>query len=332
MQYKAGPDGYIFYGSNAAGGWQPQIVRVTDNFLALRVRNLGAQGQVGALTHVVLAPRKRTAGRVNVNTVQSRVATVRGNHEYFSTLLGLPGVVDAAKSVIPTNGTNFLAGPIPPADDIALRSVAPSSFAWTPPERRPPLFNPPAFYEDSRTPPSRNRYLDALNPDTDLLVPNTGLANNVEHTIGAFRLNGLMMAGRTEHADGRYYESVGGLTNDANAFDYEYDFSRADVPQLTGPGVDGVENSAVYPLSNESLPLRRFDDIQRRIGTMGNLITVRSDVFEIIMTVEAGYGIDQNKDGFINYRDRNEFVTTAATKATATYERRAPSDQSDSGE
>jgi hypothetical protein len=42
--------------------------------------------------------------------------------------------------------------------------------------------------------------------------------------------------------------------------------------------------------------------------------------------------VDANNDGFFNYRDPREFVTTAATKATAVYERRAPSDTSDGAE
>jgi hypothetical protein len=333
VQYRAGADGYIPYGTNATGGWQPQIVRVTDNFLAIRVRNVGAPGDVGALTHVVLSPRKRTAGRVNVNTTQQRISVQGANHDYFSTLLGLPGVVNVAQTVLPTDPTGLtgvLGSPIPADDPVGLMRYSgalPVDGSWTAPD------GAAGFYAGGATPPTRNRFTgDLLNPDSDLLVPNTGLPLMVEHQLGAYRLSAMLGAGRTEHADGRYYESVGDLTKDSNAFDYDYIQSRMDIPDLTGTGTDGVEDWAVYPLSNDADPARRFDEVQARLRAMGNLITVRSDVFEIIMTVEAGYGIDQNKDGFINYRDRNEFVTTAATKATATYERRAPSDQSDSGE
>jgi len=333
VQYRAGADGYIPYGNNTSGGWQPQIVRVTDNFLAIRVRNVGLPGDVGVLTHVVLSPRKRTAGRVNINTVQQRVSVQGANHDYFSTLLGLPGVVNVAQTVYPTNvagTTGALGAPIPADDPVGLMRYSgplPVDGSWTAPD------GAAGFYAGGPTPPTRNRFTgDVLNPDSDLLVPNTGLPSMAAHQLGAFRLSAMIAGGRTEHADGRYYESVGDLTKDSNAFDYNYTLSRMDVPDLTGTGTDGVEDWAVYPLSNDAVPARRFDEIQARLRAMGNLITVRSDVFEIIMTVEAGYGIDQNKDGFINYRDRNEFVTTAATKATATYERRAPSDQSDSGE
>jgi len=339
VQYRANADGYIFYGNNAVGGWKPQIVRVTDNFLALRVRNVGDLGEVGVLTHIVLAPRKRTAGRINVNTVETRVAEVGADQEFFSTLLGLPGVVDVARTVQPGNSAQFLAAPIGPGDAVTLRSATSTTVVnpatglidWRQPERRP--FSPLAltFYDAGPVPPTRNQFSgDLFNPDTDLLVPvDNTLSNEDEHAIGAFRLGAMLMGGRTEHADGRYYESIGALVSDTSAFDYNYGRSRADVPDLAGLYNDGVEDLAIYPLSNESDPAKRFDEVQSRIRRLGNSVTTRSDVYEIIMTVEAGYGVDKNQDGFVNYRDPSEFVTTARTKATAIYERRAPSDQSD---
>ena len=372
VQYKAGPDGYIFYGNNAVGGWKPQIVRVTDNFLALRVRNLGGQGQLGVLTHIVLAPRKRTAGRVNVNTADSRVVTYplpgggqASTHEYFSTMLGLPGVVDVAQTVQPGNAPNVLAGAISPAEDIPLESFTKAALAtmppnpitgltaWTPvagpawvPGGGAPFLAGQSFYGDLPVPPLRNRYSDGLGTDSDLLVtapvpipviPTDMIGSNdpAEHRDGAFRLNAMIMGGRTEHADGRYYERVGDLARDTSAFDYNYLASRADRPNRTSSGPlfpNGVENGAIYPLSNESDPAKRFDEIQARFDRLSNLVTTRSDVFKVTMTVESGYGVDRNGDGFINYRSGDEFVTTARTKASAIYERRAPSDQSDGAE
>ena len=58
-----------------------------------------------------------------------------------------------------------------------------------------------------------------------------------------------------------------------------------------------------------------------RYRRMANMITTRSDVFEIRVTVQAGYGVDANGDGYINYRSDDEFVTTAETKARTVYER-----------
>lgn len=335
VEYRAGSDGYIVYGNNAAGGWRPQTIRVTDNYLALRVRNVGQQGEVGVISHIVLAPRKRTAGRINVNTVQSRVATfpltgVTTEHQYFNTLLGLPGVVDAATSVQASTGTG-LTGPLLPADDVALMAnlapALPADGSWS---------DPLTYYGATplATPPTRNQHdNDPPSTDSDVLVPDAVTNLSDRHMWGGYRLSSMIMSGRTEHADGRYYMSAGALADNGSAFDYNYGASRADRPTLD-PGANwweyaGVEHQAVYPLSNESLRWRRFDEVQARLRRFGNLISTRSDVFEIIMTVEAGYGVDKNNDGFINYRDRDEFVTTAATKASATYERRSPSDQSD---
>ena len=62
-----------------------------------------------------------------------------------------------------------------------------------------------------------------------------------------------------------------------------------------------------------------------RLERMQNLITVRSDVFEILVTVQAGYGVDVNGDGIINYREQGvddpEFVVTAERTARTIYER-----------
>ena len=341
--YRANEDGYIFYGNNAAGGWRPQIVRVTDNFLALRVRNLGSLTEVGAISHIVLAPRKRTAGRINVNTAAARMVPQAGNtnQEYVSALLGLPGVVDVARTVIPTeDNANFVAGPIAPDDAVAIMDInnLEANFPSNDPNQFNNAWGQPAYLYDTAplaTPPGRNIHLDVITPDSDLLVPKTldtfPLPDSEEHPVGAFRMNALLIGGRTEHASGRFYESVGDLVLDSSAYDYNYFLGRADTPDLTTWTL-GVEDSAVYPISNESLPAKRFEETLARFRRMGNLITTRSDVYEIIMTVEAGYGIDRNNDGTINYRDPDEFVTTAATKATAVYERRTPSDQSDGGE
>jgi hypothetical protein len=346
--YKANDDGYIFYGNNAVGGWRPQIVRVTDNFLALRVRNLGNESQLGALTHIVLAPRKRTAGRINANTAESRVVqrlqAGTGNvmHEYVSTMMGLPGVVDVARTVEPSTASTVLpTGALDPFDDIALMDQDDSSGtfpsndpgqpddAWSRPNN---LYNGVPL----STPPERNVHDFDVTTDSDLLARTVAASDAEAHRTGSFRLNAMLMAGRREHADGRYFDSLGDLVLDSSAFDYNFAASRADIPDLSGLGFPnlpaGVENAAIYPLSNEALPSKRFDEVFERFRRMGNSLTVRSDVYEIIMTVEAGYGVDRDGDGVLNYRDPNEFNTTAATKASAIYERRTPSDQSDGGE
>jgi hypothetical protein len=336
--YEANDDGYIFYGNNASGGWRPQVVRVTDNFLALRVRNVGTEAQLGVITHIVLAPRKRTAGRLNVNTAENRIVPKAGNtvQEFLNPLMGLPGVVDVANSVVPSlDGAAPVALPLDPLDDVTLMDSVPPTIpadgSWTDPVT---LYNAwaPAI------PPERNlRTADVLNPDYDLLVQSLAGTESDRHRIATYRMNAMMVTGRTEHADGRYYNSIGDLVLDSSAFDFDYVTSRADRPDFSDPTgtaqtPPGLENAAIYPLSNESVPPKRFDEVYSRFRRMGNLITTRSDVFRILMTVETGYGTDTNNDGVVNYRDHNEFTTTARSEATAIYERRTPSDESDGGE
>jgi hypothetical protein len=308
--YKADSDGYIFYGNNTSGSWQPKIVRVTDNYLAVRIRNMGGAGQMGVVTHIVLAPRKRVPGKINVNTVENRVVRVGSDYQLFNPLLGLPGVVDALTSVRPyptatdPNPVPF-GGSIRTGDDIAAPTL--------PVVEGAPWPAPAAFVGGLAVPPT-----NSSPENTDFLAPpyaDTSINSaRPEDEVAALRLSSLMMYGRNEHADGRYYTNINDLTRDQSAFSHP-------APALsTGP---------IYPLSNEDDAKRRFDEVVERFRRMSNLITTRSDVFEIIATVQAGYGIDQNGDGLFDYRSNDEFVTTAETKGRLVYERRAPSDRSD---
>ena len=63
-----------------------------------------------------------------------------------------------------------------------------------------------------------------------------------------------------------------------------------------------------------------------RYTRIANELTTRSDVFEIIVTAQAGYGYDEDGDGFINYRSDNEFIPTGEKKVRTVYERREPED------
>jgi len=133
--------------------------------------------------------------------------------------------------------------------------------------------------------------------------------------IAAQRLANLLTQGRTEHVDGRYYEKVGDLALDASAF------------RPVGGAALPTDANAVFPLSNEGDSERRFDEVAARFGRLANLVSVRSDVFEIIVTAQAGYGVDEDGDGRINYRG-SEFQVTAENKTRVVYERRSPIDQS----
>jgi hypothetical protein len=350
VEYRPGPGGYIFYGSNAAGGWQPRIVRVTDNFLALRVRNMGQPGRVAAITHIVLTPRKLTPGMINVNTAESSVARFRrtgeptgtARDELWNPLLGLPGVVDVLTTMdwgpIYTAAAGTNPSPnnrrIQPTDAVAAPTSAqinPSlALAWTDPttlasslggtlvER--PYTDPDAGGQAIAVPPTTNvrNVGDNFGQGTDPLAAGYSTVARPEDEIAALRLTSMIMEGRVERPDGRYYTSLGEMVLDASAFARSNNLTNVAPTRRT-----------IFPLSNEADPEIRFDDVRERIQRIGNLVTVQSDVFTIHATVQAGYGVDADGDGKINYRRSDEFVTTGERKIRVVYERRTPADRSD---
>jgi hypothetical protein len=118
-----------------------------------------------------------------------------------------------------------------------------------------------------------------------------------------------------DHQDGRYYSTLSELLG----FDSEF---VEDVP--------GQPSDALHPLSTEEEPginnkdyyrSQWADEVVERFGAMSNMVTMRSDVFELLVTVQAGYAVDANNDGRINYRSNDEFVVTAEKKARSVYER-----------
>ena len=301
VEYIADSNGYVFYASEAQGAWQPIVVRVTDNFLALRVRNTGDHLQAAAISHVVLTPHKRAAGKININTTQLAQADNISNKTVFSSLLGLPGIYNDAEPV----------GPY-------LDNVSPPT--GTPPNAKQDAA--PVFYTQGQpVPPLPDPVIDDANPLA---------GGNQDRSV---QLAGLVQAGRTVHADGRYYTSPGDLVRSDTAYNYRPSDGGSTVPD--DPTDNGsasnptAETLPLYALSNRGNDEERFDETARRFRRLANSVTVRSDVFEIIATVQAGYGIDANNDGRLNYRSPDEFVTTAESKGRVVYERRAPSDNSD---
>jgi hypothetical protein len=331
--YKADGDGMILYSGSGQVTWRARLVRVTDRFLALRVRNLGQPHQVACITGVVLAPARHVAGKINVNTVENEriVSAVNStaktySFSFFNTLLGLPGVVDALSTV---------RNPVAPAstpdkhDFVGLRPGPEAAVGWPTATgvgiksgnggvQREPWVAPDIFMQAATglglfMPPG-GRTDDAPN---NLLAPLSTEPNVHGDWVGGFegvaamRLSSMIMAGRKEHFDARYYENPAGL--------------------IAGAGKGGRLNAQAfpYPLSNESVPEWRFDEIDRRFGRMANLITTRSDVFEILVTVQAGNGADSNGDNRINYRDSSEFTVSAESQGRVIYERRARNDRSD---
>ncbi len=356
-----GPDGYIFYGNSL---WQPIPVKVRDNFLALRIRNVGDPGQVAVVSHVVLAPRKRVPGRINVNTVADRTPQRDDDKELWNALLGLPALVNLPEEIDPPAQLNEfgiayddLPGPALAYDAHLglLDAVSPANDAFRPRPGRDPDFDPgtlPSFMTNWPVP--LRRYLNrkplllpaiqgegggsqaVIAPDyllfgEEWLTRPTGMTvsdfREVRRRYAAQRLANLMTYGRAEHVDGRYYEKVSDLARDASGFvppQVEAEYFREGYASLR----TNARDLAVYPLSNEGDSERRFDEVAERFRRMANLVTTRSDVFEIIVTVQAGYGVDANGDGRYNYRSADEFVVTAENKTRLVYERRSPSDQS----
>ena len=318
--YTPGADGTILYGNSSTGNWQPQMVRVTGNYLAVRIRNAAPFGQTGIFTHVVLAPRKRVAGKININTVENTVVDTSNGEELFNALLGLPGVVDVGSTVIEANGQRRFpfsihdtagntAEGLNPVDPPSLTTPHPSGL-WNPPYEFVTL-------RDDRSVPPTPAFVDGDGLVLNALVEGYSGAtrnNRPQDEIGALLLSSLIMYGRTEHPDGRYYETLDELV-DSNGYQHPF----------------APPNTLIYPLSNmnESDSALRFDEAAERFRKMSNNITTRSDVFEIIATVQAGYGVDANGDGRFNYRDNGEFVTTAENKSRVVYERRSSPDRSD---
>jgi len=122
MKYGAtpNPEGVIHYG----------MVKVENNYLALFLRNWARPGMLNRFSRVVLAPRARSHGRININTAQMApyiisVGGVDTRYEY-NPLMGIPGVLAGFNAG--TGLFGFLAdtnnyGPSDP-DVVAARNLA----------------------------------------------------------------------------------------------------------------------------------------------------------------------------------------------------------------
>ncbi|HIJ64954.1 MAG TPA: hypothetical protein HPP77_03305, partial [Candidatus Hydrogenedentes bacterium] len=244
-------DGLLYYG----------IIRVENNFLALRIVNRTPDGRLLRFARVILAPRSVTPGRINVNTAETQIIEVAGDDELSNPLLGIPGF-----------------------------------FAYVDPDTGHMSYEYRVTDDDQG-----NVWLaDAPGPyagaDPPLAPVNAQKLAEAGHNR-VWRVLGL----RPHHYDGRYYLFTADLTDDAVGADL------------------GI--GTVYPLSPLADEIARFDEKAWRFSRISNLITTRSDVFEILVTGQTGYGVDENGDGIINYRDDNEFVVTAEKKTRTIYER-----------
>jgi hypothetical protein len=267
---KPGPDGYIHYG----------VVRVKNNYLALYLRNWTLHSSVNRFLGLILTPRDRTSGRVNINTVETKAYpdTVQGVPVWrgFNALLGIPGVLfDEGQQYIAPDGA-----PTPPV-------IGPRA-ADSPP---PPLPGLPQIQIDPPLPPPVTNLLDRA------------------RLIEVGRPGTWPGAYDQRRRDGRYYASISELLGVDSGFNH----NGTDLHPLT---IKPPELSSGIPQNAQW-----YDEIGTRFGEMANLITTRSDVFEILVTVQAGYAVDANGDGQINWRSNDEFIVTAEKKARSVYER-----------
>src|SRR5690606_33246434 len=69
-------------------------VRVENNYLAMFIRNRAPIGRVNRFSRVVLTPRHRTPGRINLNTARTRATEIdTATPHVFNPLLGVPGIM-----------------------------------------------------------------------------------------------------------------------------------------------------------------------------------------------------------------------------------------------
>lgn len=316
-RYTPGDDGYILYSQDPNVQWQPIPVRVTENYLALRVRNLGDASRIACITHVVLAPAPRNRGQINVNTAEThRIVTGISSNtqwtiELFNALEGLPGIVNALNPEM-----DPLVAP-KPADDIGVPGhVVPKSPNYDPWNAPWPT---PANMTGAELPPSMNAQPYALLDRADYESPENEGYEGAEEGAALLRLTALIAANRTMHPKGRYYSSLAEL-----------------LAGLYVGGVTRLDRDGPWPLSNLGRPPletpeagdvaipaeARFQEVLDRFSSMSKLTTTRSDVFEIIATIQAGTISDNNSDGVFDYRG-DEFFPTNETRARIIYDRRA---------
>ncbi|HOH52513.1 MAG TPA: hypothetical protein PLI98_17430, partial [Candidatus Hydrogenedentes bacterium] len=299
VAYRADGDGMILYSHDASMVWRPRLVRVTDNFLALRVRNLGRPDQVACISCVVLTPAPRAYGRINVNAAETGRFQEGSGTFLFNPLLGLPGIVkayDTMTDVTATGAPRFAdALDLPSLLDLQTRGIDLPPLGFTP---NPALANP---------------LVNQLDPD-----PDADSSWGAGHEgVASLRLMSLLVSQRPHHPDGRYFTELASLA--------------------AGAGEDGILGNEsgvlpVRPLSNYRHAEPRFDEVYQRFAGMANLVETRSDMFEILVTVQEGNISDLDGDGRLDYRGRmnaEEFVQTAESSGRAIYERRARKDASE---
>ncbi|NLN93262.1 MAG: lamin tail domain-containing protein [Candidatus Hydrogenedens sp.] len=324
--YTPDSQGYIFYSDNPSVAWRPIPVRVEDNYLALRVRNMGNENEIACITHVVLAPAPRTHGVININTTETK-QVVEGETspnnwtiELFNALFGLPGVVNALNVEKDSARAPYLnaALGLPSATIPKAEERDPWRRRWQTDEEK-------AFLNDlgPLPPPVRENITAPLLTSAERDEGITGAWEEGEEGRAMLRLSSLIAGGRPHHADGRYYEDISDLLRGSYAGGIAYR-DGADGPwPLSNLGLTDsfavMGNAGQIASRYQHQFERRHDEIVQRFSQMANLVTTRSNVFEIIATVQVGSVIDSDGDGVLDYRG-DEFFPQAEARGRVIYD------------
>lgn len=292
------PDGLIYYGR----------VEVVNNYLALFIRNWGRPKELNRFSRVILASPQRSGGRININTAETAIAATTGSDttittygrvtggKVFNPLTGMPGML--AYNFDPDSASAMV-----PADDVDLGS------------NNGPGTSSPDLYANVE--PVQQSTSDRAFIYDQALVRSEQLIAGMAFSrrFGGETTEPVRdMAGKPWWFDGRYYKTPSQLLT--------LDGSEAD-PELISPG------RLVYnTFSGEDE--EQYEEKVFRFSRMANLLTTRSDVFEINILAQSGYLSatslqDDNGDGQIDEDDRvdyrNDFVVTGEKKMRSVYER-----------
>jgi len=217
-------------------------VRVENNYLGVFLRNWAKGGLLNRFSRVILTGVERTPGRVNINTVDSRIEPTPTNPSppEANVLSGVPGILASTFGYNPLTGEYTITYPAD-TDDVGV------NFARTRAER--------------------------------------------------------VVANKPEHFDGRYYDLL------------------ADVLTVEPSGLPRLDFTDTLVFGGSADPIVQYEEKVTRFSRMVNLVTTRSDVFEIYALGQSGYvsNRDLNGDGRIDFR--NDFVVTGESKLRSVYER-----------
>ncbi len=276
-------DGSIHYG----------VVKVENNYLAVFIRNWAPPGTLNRVSRVVLTTRDKTTGRVNVNTAITRMVQVNNlnppsnpaNFGAYNPLAGVPGILG-----------NYL------PDDLTTPVLD-------------PLFDPRPFGDADIQPANLDNAPGNAGDPLALNDP-LGRAERIAAPTARGLLAGDPAYAAVDRLDGRYYQFQSELVAVGDNLIFGPSLQLA--PALLAPNtVTGTES--LLQLADKQAA--QFDEMLARYKRIANIITARSDVFEIIVTAQSGYGFDANGDGLINWRDDEEFVVNGERKSRTVYER-----------